>query len=77
MGKDKVTYQEICNKKEAFYKEIADRCLEDCISVLSKGGLQNDLYKECWLKGFEYAGERIQRIFELSKKEQTNEKAKN
>lgn len=77
MPKDKVTYKELCEKKETFYKEIADRCLADCISVLEKGGLQNDLYKECWLSGFMYAGERIRHVFELSQKEPKNEKAKN
>lgn len=77
MPKDKVTFKQIQENKEQFFKEIADRCLADCISVLEKGGLQNDLYKECWLKGFQYAGERIARVFELSKKEQKDEKTKN
>lgn len=68
MGKDKVTFKQIQENKEQFFREIADRCLADCISVLEVGGLQNDLYKECWLKGFRYAGERIEKIFELFEK---------
>lgn len=77
MPKDKHTFMRLSENKEAFYKELADRCLSDCISVLQTGGLQNDLYKECWLKGFQYAGERVARIFELSSKGVKNEKAKN
>lgn len=77
MGKDKYTFTLLSSNKEAFYKELADRCQSDIVSVLQIGGLQNDLYKECWLKGFQYAGERIARIFELSDKGVKNEKAKN
>lgn len=69
MGKDKVTYKQIAASKNQVLKEIADRCLQDCIEVLQSGGLDCDLYKECWLRGFSYSGERINRIFELSKKE--------
>ena len=77
MGKDKYTFTRLSANKEAFYKELADRCLSDCVSVLQTGGLQNDLYKECWLKGFQYAGKRIARIFELSDKVVKNEKTEN
>jgi len=77
MPKDKRTFIQLSANKEAFYKELADRCQEDIVSVLQIGGLQSDLYRECWLKGFQYAGERIARIFELSDKGVKNEKAKN
>lgn len=69
MGKDKVTYKEIRASKNVVLQEIADRCLEDCIDVLQKGRttLQNDMYKECWLRGFQYAGERIQNILDRAR----------
>lgn len=67
MGKDRVTYKQIQESKDKTLKEIADRGLDDVIKVLKKGGLQNDLYKECWLRGFLYAGERIQNILEINK----------
>ena len=68
MGKDKHTFTQLSVDKQAFYKELEERCKDDINSVLQIGGLQTDLYKECWLKGFQYAGERIERIFELSNK---------
>lgn len=77
MGKDKHTFMRLSENKEAFYKELAERCKSDCISVLQKGGLQKDLYEQCWLKGFQYAGVRIARTFELSDKGVRNEKTKN
>ena len=77
MPKDKHTFTLLSSNKEVFYKELADRCKSDCISVLQTGGLQKDLSEECWLKGFQYAGERIARIIELSDKGAKNEKAKN
>lgn len=69
MGKDKVTYKEIRASKNVVLQEIADRCLDDCIKVLQEGraSLQNDMYKECWLRGFEYAGERIQSILDRAR----------
>ena len=76
MGKDKYTYTRLSSDDQTFYKELAERCSNDCVSVLLKGGLQNDLYKECWLKGFQYAGERIGRIFELSDRRIKNENTK-
>ena len=77
MPKDKHTFTLLSSNKQAFYKELAERCKSDCISVLQEGGLQKDLYEQCWLKGFQYAGERIARVFELSDKGVENEKAKN
>lgn len=68
MPKDKYTFTQLSTNKDAFHKELAERRKSDCVSVLQKGGLQTDLYEECWLKGFQYAGERIERIFELSNK---------
>ena len=65
MGKDKHTFTKLSENKQHFYKELVDRCEEDITNVLQIGGLPNDLYRECWLKGFQYAYERIKTIFEL------------
>lgn len=65
MGKDKHTFKQLSIKKETFYKELEERCENDCFNVLQTGGLQTDLSRECWLKGFGYAVERINAIFEL------------
>lgn len=65
MGKDKYTFTKLSENKQAFYKELEDRCEEDIDSVLQIGGLMSDLYRELWLKGFQYAYERIKTIFEL------------
>lgn len=65
MGKDKHTFKQLSIKKETFYKELEERCESDCFNVLQTGGLQTDFSRECWLKGFGYAIERINTIFEL------------
>ena len=65
MGKDKHTFKQLSIKKETFYKELKERCENDCFNVLQTGGLQTDLSRECWLKGFSYAFERINAILEL------------
>lgn len=65
MGKDKHTFKQLSIKKETFYKELEERCENDCFNVLQTGGLQTDLSRECWLKGFGYAVERINAIFKL------------
>lgn len=65
MGKDKHTFIHLSSDKQTFYKELEERCESDLNDVLQIGGLQTDLYRECWLKGFQYAGERIAKIFEL------------
>ena len=65
MGKDKRTFKQLSTNKQTFYKELKERCENDCFDVLQIGGLQTDLSRECWLKGFDYALERINAIFEL------------
>ena len=65
MGKDKHTFKQLSIKKETFYKELKERCENDCFNVLQTGGLQTDLSRECWLKGFSYAIEHINAILEL------------
>lgn len=65
MGKDKHTFTRLSESKQAFYKELEDRCQKDIDSVLQISGLPSDIYRELWLKGFQYAGERIKTIFEL------------
>lgn len=65
MGKDKHTFKQLSIKKETFYKELKERCEKDCFDVLQTGGLETDLSRECWLKGFSYAFERINAILEL------------
>ena len=65
MGKDKHTFKQLSINKQAFYEELKERCENDCFDVLQAGGLQTDLSRECWLKGFGYAIERINAIFEL------------
>ena len=65
MGKDKHTFTQLSENKQHFYKELVDRCEEDIANILQIGGLPNDLYRECWLKGFQYAYKRIKTIFEL------------
>lgn len=77
MGKDKCTFALLSSGEQTFYKELAERCESDCASVLQSGGLSKDFCKESWLKGFQYAGERIERIFELSTRGVKNEKTKN
>lgn len=65
MGKDKHTFKQLSTNKQTFYKELKERCENDCFNVLQTGGLQTDLSRECWLKGFSYAFERINAILEL------------
>ena len=77
MGKDKHTFEQVSENKQSFYKELLEHCEKDIVSVLRNGGLQTDLYRECWLKGFQYAGERFSKIFEILDKELENEKTKN
>ena len=77
MGKDKCTFALLSSGEQTFYKELAERCESDCASVLQSGGLSKDFCKESWLKGFQYAGERIEKIFELSTRGAKNEKTKN
>ena len=67
MGKDRVTYKQIQESKDKTIKEITDRCLNDITKVLEIGGLPDDLYRECWLSGFRYAGGRIQNTLEINK----------
>ena len=69
MGKDKHTFKQLSTNKQTFYKELKERCENDCFNVLQTGGLQTDLSRECWLKGFGYAFERINAIFELKEVE--------
>lgn len=76
MGKDKHTFALLSSGEQTFYKELAERCESDCASVLQNGGLSKDFCEESWLKGFQYAGERIERIFELSNRGTKNEKKK-
>ena len=76
MGKDKHTYEQMLKNKQFFYKELLEHCEKDIVSVLRNGGLQTDLYRDCWLKGFQYAGERFSKIFEILDKELENEKTK-
>lgn len=68
MGKDKHTFTRLSENKQTLYKELADRCKEDIVNILQIGGLESDLYRECWLAGFNYAFERIEKIFELKEK---------
>lgn len=65
MGKDKYTFTRLSENEQTFYKELEDRCKEDIVNILQIGGLQSDLSRECWLAGFNYAFERIKKIFEL------------
>lgn len=65
MGKDKRTFTQLSENIQNFYKELVNRCDKDIVSVSQIGGLPNDLYRECWLKGYQYAFERIKTIFEL------------
>lgn len=65
MGKDKRTFKQLSTNKQTFYKELKERCESDCFNVLQTGGLQTDLSRECWLKGFGYAIECINAILEL------------
>lgn len=65
MGKDKHTFTRLSGKKQTLYKELASRCEKDIVNILQIGGLQSDLCRECWLAGFNYAFERIEKIFEL------------
>jgi hypothetical protein len=63
-----ITYMESENK-QTLYKELANRCEEDIVNILQIGGLESDLCRECWLAGFNYAFERIKKIFELKEKQ--------
>lgn len=77
MGKDKHTFTQVSEYKQSFLKELLEHCEKDIVSVLRNGGLQTDLYRDCWLKGFQYCGERFSKIFETLDKELENEKTKN
>lgn len=70
MGKDKHTFTQLSANEANFFKELAERCENDCASFVQKDGLQKDSFKQCWLKGFLYAEERIEMIFKLSNKEE-------
>lgn len=65
MGKDKRFKDIFSIKKEEVVKEIEQKMLDDVSNILHNVGLQNDKYNECWLAGFNYAFERIKKIFEL------------
>lgn len=56
-------------KDEEYDKEIRLKMSEDVFAILHDVGLQNDKYDECWLAGFNYAFERIKKIFELKEKQ--------
>ena len=68
MGKDKKTFKMLSEQKEGYDKEIKKRMALDVFVILHDVGLQNDKYDECWLAGFNYAFERIKKIFELKEK---------
>lgn len=76
MGKNKHTFISLLLNKQVFYKELIKYCENDCINVLQNGGLQKDLYKECWLKGFQNAERYITKLFELLDEETKYEKTK-
>lgn len=69
MGKDKITYKNLETTKSLFFQELEERSKNDINDILQFGGLQTDLYKECWLSGFRYAYERIEKIGLLLRKE--------
>lgn len=69
MGKDKKTFKLLSKSKEEYDKEIKLKMSEDVFVILHDVGLQNDIYDECWLAGFNYAFERIKKIFELKEKQ--------
>lgn len=68
MGKDKRKITFPCMDLQVFYKEIEEHSKNDINDILQYGGLQTDLYKECWLAGFRYAERRIANILEMSEK---------
>lgn len=68
MGKDKRTFTHLSSNKQTFYKELEERYKKDLDDILQIGGLTSDLSRECWLAGFNYAFERIKKIFELKEK---------
>ena len=69
MGKDKRTFKLLSKSKEEYDKEIRLKMSEDVFAILHDTELQNDKYDECWLAGFNYAFERIKKIFELKEKQ--------
>lgn len=69
MGKDKKIFKLLSKSKEEYDKEIRLKMSEDVFAILHDVGLQNDKYDECWLAGFNYAFERIKKIFELKEKQ--------
>ena len=65
MGKDKKTFKMLSEKKEGYDKEIKKRMALDVLTILNEIDIPDDRYDQCWLAGFYYAFERIEKIFEL------------
>lgn len=68
MGKDKKTFKLLSKSKEEYDKEIKKRMALDVLSILNEIDIPDDRYDECWFAGFNYAFERIKKIFELKEK---------
>lgn len=68
MGKDKKTFKMLSEQKEGYDKEIKKRMALDVLTILNELDIQDNRYDQCWLAGFYYAFERIEKIFELKEK---------
>ena len=65
MGKDKKTFKMLSEQKENYDKEIKKRMALDILTILNEIDIPDDRYDQCWLAGFYYAFERIEKIFKL------------
>ena len=68
MGKDKKTFKMLSEQKEGYDKEIKKRMALDVLTILNEIDILDDRYDQCWLAGFYYAFERIEKIFKLKEK---------
>jgi hypothetical protein len=60
-------YKDLIKDKTEIANDLIKKSSLDIETILKNGGYQNDLYKECWLAGFIYAGERINKIIKSAK----------
>lgn len=60
-------YKDLIKDKTETANDLIKKSSLDIETILKNGGYQNDLYKECWLAGFVYAGERISKIIKGAK----------
>lgn len=69
MGKDKRTLNRSSKEGKAFLKELEERRMKDCVTVLEQVDMQFDMLLWCWSCGYNYAMEEaIKKLEKLNRK---------